>query len=66
MRFLPSLLSAFVVLTSGCAVQRPQQLREWYVQRVKPGPLVWGGAHPIPQTPTVQYGPILGIFKTGR
>lgn len=62
MRFLLAFLVGVLLFTSGCATLTPQQrferkecrhrLRERMVEHVKPGPLVWGGLHPIPPPPS--------------
>lgn len=70
MRFLLFFLAGVLLFTSGCAVLDQQrrderkrnrhQLREGIVEYLKPGPLVWGGLHPMPQPPSKAYeGPDL-------
>lgn len=70
MRFLLMFLVGVLLFTSGCAtldLQRRDErtecrhrLPERIVEYVKPGPLVWGGLHPIPQPPRKPYqGPVL-------
>lgn len=74
MRFPLVLLVAALLFTSGCAVidlqrrdERKQcchRLRERIVECAKPGPIVWGGAHPLPQPPPGKPYPlpVLGLI----
>jgi hypothetical protein len=69
------LLVGALLFTSGCVVLDPQrrderkehrhQLRSQIVEYAKPGPIVWGGANPIPNTtPAGKFYPfpIIGVW----
>jgi hypothetical protein len=73
MRFPMVFLVLVFSFTSGCVVLDPQrrgerkehrhQLRKEIIDCARPGPFVWGGAHPIPQPPSKPYdGPNLSAL----
>lgn len=70
MRSLMLSLIGVLLFSSGCSVLNPQRreerkecrhrLRERIVECVKPGPIIWGGAHPVTPPPSKPYqGPDL-------